>query len=255
MEERSALAAALRVIQAFVAYQALQAYLLALMQRLLEQVPRVVSKSHRPTSRGRPHFLLSYRFVVVLVEVTVAVVAVAVESGTTFATLGGGRSAKFWLNSDSPVCTCPSLSNKDVIVFDVSGGGFLVCSAALKLISFFVGAKMTDANELQFTVALSFSWSCCCCCSALLFVSSSNNPPNKSGDSLSMCIWYLSVCPPCSHRRRRWCLPSSSIQILSNNAAFTNPFILLVSLLSGFGNFNSSYLAKYFLFAFSFLLR
>ena len=63
-------------MQAFVAYQALQAYLLALMQRLLKPVPRVVSKSHRPTSRGRPHFLLSYRFVVVLVEVTVAVVAV-----------------------------------------------------------------------------------------------------------------------------------------------------------------------------------
>jgi len=46
------------------------------MQRLLKPVPRVVSKSHRPTSRGRLHFLLSYRFVVVLVEVTVAVVAV-----------------------------------------------------------------------------------------------------------------------------------------------------------------------------------
>ena len=58
------------------AYQALQAYLLALMQRLLKPVPRVVSKSHRPTARVRPHFLLSYRFVVVLVEVTVAVVAV-----------------------------------------------------------------------------------------------------------------------------------------------------------------------------------
>ena len=58
------------------AYQAYQTYLLVLMQRLLEPVPRVVSKSHRPTSRGRPHFLLSYRFVVVLFEVTVAVVAV-----------------------------------------------------------------------------------------------------------------------------------------------------------------------------------
>lgn len=81
MEEEERSAAALGcLIQAFVAYQALQAYLLALMQRLLEQVPRVVSKSHRPTSRGRPHFLLSYRFVVVLVEVTVAVVAVAVET-------------------------------------------------------------------------------------------------------------------------------------------------------------------------------
>lgn len=77
MEEEERSAAALGcLIQAFVAYQALQAYLLALMQRLLEQMPRVVSKSHRPTSRGRPHFLLSYRFVVVLVEVTVAVVAV-----------------------------------------------------------------------------------------------------------------------------------------------------------------------------------
>lgn len=76
MEEERSAAALGCLIQAFVAYQALQAYLLALMQRLLEPVPRVVSKSHRPTSRGRPHFLLSYRFVVVLVEVTVAVVAV-----------------------------------------------------------------------------------------------------------------------------------------------------------------------------------
>ena len=127
----------------------------------------------------------------------------------------------------------------------------MVCSAALKLISFRGGENDGgDANELQFTVALSFSWSCCCCCSALLFVSSSNNPPNKSGD-FSRCAFGIAsslvpivvdACPP----------PSSSIQILSNNAAFTNPFILLVSLLSGFGNFNSSYLAKYFLFAFSF---
>ena len=76
MEEERSAAALGCLIQAFVAYQALQTYLLALMQRLLEPVPRVVSKSHRPTSRGRPHFLLSYRFVVVLVEVTVAVVAV-----------------------------------------------------------------------------------------------------------------------------------------------------------------------------------
>lgn len=76
MEEERSAAALGCLIQAFVAYQALQAYLLALMQRLMKPVPRVVSKSHRPTSRGRPHFLLSYRFVVVLVEVTVAVVAV-----------------------------------------------------------------------------------------------------------------------------------------------------------------------------------
>lgn len=76
MEEERSAAALGCLIQAFVSYQAYQAYLLVLMQRLLEPVPRVVSKSHRPTSRGRPHFLLSYRFVVVLVEVTVAVVAV-----------------------------------------------------------------------------------------------------------------------------------------------------------------------------------
>ena len=76
MEEERSAAALGCLIQAFVAFVAYQAYLLVLMQRLLEPVPRVVSKSHRPTSRGRPHFLLSYRFVVVLVEVTVAVVAV-----------------------------------------------------------------------------------------------------------------------------------------------------------------------------------
>ena len=58
-------------------------------------------------------------------------------------------------------------------------------------------------GQAQFTVALSFSWSCCCCCSALLFVSSSTTRQINLATSLD--VHLVS---------RRPLFPSSSTRVL-----------------------------------------
>ena len=155
-------------------------------------------------------------------------------NGTTFATLGGGRSA-VWLNSDSPVCTCPSLSNKDVIVFDVSEDYWFVPAA--KIIRF-VGAKYgRDANELRLLSRCLFLGLVVVAAPHYYLFRLQTTRQINLATSLDVHLVSLRLVPIVVDAAVSFIFHPN----LSNNAVFTNPFILLVSLLSGFGNFRRTW--------------